>query len=270
MVGAPGRRQDRVHRLDRGRASTSCEAAAEHRQARHAGAGRQVAQHRLRRRRSRRRRRRAPTSASSTARASLLPPARGCSSRSRSTTSSSRSWSSARRSMVAGDPLDPRDAARRRWSRRSSATACSATSRRARRRARELRRAAAGRRDRRQGLLHRADGLRRRRATTMKIAREEIFGPVLAVIPFKDVDEAVALAQRHDLRPRRRRLDARHRQGPPAWRDGCRPARCGSTATTVFDAAAPFGGYKHERLRPRARQVRDRVYTEVKTVYVGR
>ena len=42
----------------------------------------------------------------------------------------------------------------------------------------------------------------------MTIAQEEIFGPVATVIPFDDVDQAIARRQRHPLRPRRRRLDA--------------------------------------------------------------
>ena len=43
----------------------------------------------------------------------------------------------------------------------------------------------------------------------MAIAREEIFGPVLATISFETVDEAIADRQRRDLRTRRRGLDAR-------------------------------------------------------------
>ena len=49
----------------------------------------------------------------------------------------------------------------------------------------------------------------------MRIAREEIFGPVLSVLKFKNVDEIIKPVERHELRPRGRRVDARHRQGPP-------------------------------------------------------
>ena len=66
----------------------------------------------------------------------------------------------------------------------------------------------------------------------MKIAEEEIFGPVMSVLRFKDVDEIVQARQQDELRPGRRRLDARHRQGPLTWPRSSRPARCGSTATT--------------------------------------
>ena len=67
----------------------------------------------------------------------------------------------------------------------------------------------------------------------MRIAQEEIFGPVLAVIAFKDAAEARAHRQRHDLRPGRRacgradlntrapdraRAARRHRVGQPLRR----------------------------------------------------
>ena len=76
----------------------------------------------------------------------------------------------------------------------------------------------------------------------MTIAREEIFGPVLAILPYRDEEEALAIAndspyglaayvQSGDLE-RARRLALRLRAGSvylnyPAW-----------------DAGAPFGGYK--------------------------
>ena len=50
----------------------------------------------------------------------------------------------------------------------------------------------------------------------MRIAQEEIFGPVLAAIRFKDADEAVADRQRHHLRAGGGGVDARHQAGAPA------------------------------------------------------
>ena len=49
----------------------------------------------------------------------------------------------------------------------------------------------------------------------MKIAKEEIFGPVMSILKFKDVDEVIERGNQTVLRPGRRRLDARHQQGPP-------------------------------------------------------
>ena len=44
-------------------------------------------------------------------------------------------------------------------------------------------------------------------SNAMRIAQEEIFGPVLTMIPFDDEADAVAHRQRRALRPRRLSLD---------------------------------------------------------------
>ena len=101
-----------------------------------------------------------------------------------------------------------------------------------RRRATDRRRPGPSRRAR-QGLLRQADRLRRP-PTTWSIAREEIFGPVLVIIGYDDLDHAVAIANDTDLRPRPamspgedlRRCRAR---GPA----DARPARSGSTAGSI-------------------------------------
>ena len=77
----------------------------------------------------------------------------------------------------------------------------------------------------------------------MRIAREEIFGPVLAVIPYDDVRRRGPHRQRQRLRPRRLGVDRRHR--PRAWTS---PGACAPAPTRVnqytMDFIAPFGGYK--------------------------
>ena len=50
----------------------------------------------------------------------------------------------------------------------------------------------------------------------MRVAQEEIFGPVLAIIDFDDIEEAAVLANHSAIRPRLRHLDARHQQGTGA------------------------------------------------------
>ena len=70
------------------------------------------------------------------------------------------------------------------------------------------------------------------RKTNMKVVQEEIFGPVVAAMPFDDPEEAAAAANDSDLRPGRGGLDPRHRQGPPHRQHSCAPERSGSTATT--------------------------------------
>ena len=47
------------------------------------------------------------------------------------------------------------------------------------------------------------------------LARNEIFGPVLSVLRFRDEDEVVAARERHAVRPRRVRLHTRSRARAP-------------------------------------------------------
>ena len=56
----------------------------------------------------------------------------------------------------------------------------------------------------------------------MKVVQEEIFGPVVTAIPFRNTEELVRASQRHRLRPRRRHLDPRYPEGAPPR---CRAAR---------------------------------------------
>jgi aldehyde dehydrogenase (NAD+) len=101
----------------------------------------------------------------------------------------------------------------------------------------------------------------------MTIAREEIFGPVLAVTKFRNDDEAMAIANDHeyglaaglwtnDLK-RAHRLAARLEAGT-VW----------INTYNFFDPAAPFGGYKQSGFgRELGRHALDE-YTQVKTVWV--
>ena len=61
------------------------------------------------------------------------------------------------------------------------------------------------------GLLVRPDGARARSTPSDRVAREEVFGPIAAVIPFRDEADAIAPRQRHDLRALGLDLDARRR-----------------------------------------------------------
>jgi acyl-CoA reductase-like NAD-dependent aldehyde dehydrogenase len=101
----------------------------------------------------------------------------------------------------------------------------------------------------------------------MKIAREEIFGPVLSVIPFKDFDEAVAQGN-----------DTFYGLAAAVWtRDvgkalrAARAIRAGTVwvnAYNLYDAALPFGGFKESGFGRELGQAGLDLYTEVKSVWV--
>ena len=66
-----------------------------------------------------------------------------------------------------------------------------------------------------------------------RVAREEVFGPVLVALPWSDEDEVIALGQRHPLRPRGVRVLQGPRRAPCAPRTGSRPAGSRSTAAAA-------------------------------------
>jgi acyl-CoA reductase-like NAD-dependent aldehyde dehydrogenase len=102
----------------------------------------------------------------------------------------------------------------------------------------------------------------------MKILREEIFGPVVCAVPFKDPDEVVAQGNdttyglaaavwTRDI-TKAHRLAARLRAGT-VW------VNC----YNVFDAASPFGGYKQSGFGREMGKAALELYTQIKSVWVG-
>ena len=101
----------------------------------------------------------------------------------------------------------------------------------------------------------------------MKIAREEIFGPVLATIDFADLDEAIARANdtpyglaagvwTRDIK--KAHYVARKLQAGTVW----------VNTYNVYDTAAPFGGYKQSGFGREMSAHALEHYTQVKSVWV--
>ena len=85
----------------------------------------------------------------------------------------------------------------------------------------------------------------------MTISREEIFGPVLAVLAFDDVEEAVHLANQsmYGLAAGiwTRDISKAHRVA-----HAIRAGTVWINTYNIYDPAAPFGGYKQSGFRPRS------------------
>ncbi len=101
----------------------------------------------------------------------------------------------------------------------------------------------------------------------MTISREEIFGPVLAVVEFADMDEAIARANdtpyglaagvwTRDIK--RAHYVARKLQAGTVW----------INTYNVYDTAAPFGGYKQSGFGREMSAHALEHYTQVKSVWV--
>ncbi|HWF67318.1 MAG TPA: aldehyde dehydrogenase family protein, partial [Acidobacteriaceae bacterium] len=101
----------------------------------------------------------------------------------------------------------------------------------------------------------------------MKIAREEIFGPVMSIIKFKGVDEVVkrANATVYGLAAAvwTRDIGKAH-----AIANNVRAGTVWVNCYNVFDAGAPFGGFKQSGMGRELGEYGLQQYTEVKTVTV--
>ncbi|HEX4591833.1 MAG TPA: aldehyde dehydrogenase family protein, partial [Gemmataceae bacterium] len=102
----------------------------------------------------------------------------------------------------------------------------------------------------------------------MKIAKEEIFGPVMQVMKFKDVDEVIERGNRttYGLAAAvwTKDITKAHRMA-----NSLRAGTVWVNCYDVFDAAAPFGGFKQSGIGRELGEYALELYTEVKTVTVA-
>ena len=102
----------------------------------------------------------------------------------------------------------------------------------------------------------------------MRIAQEEVFGPVLSVIKFKDEDEATAIAN-----------DVRFGLGAGVWTNDIGRAirmseriQAGTVWVNTYRAVSylsPFGGYKDSGLGRESGQDAIKEFLQVKSVWIN-
>jgi aldehyde dehydrogenase (NAD+) len=101
----------------------------------------------------------------------------------------------------------------------------------------------------------------------MKIAKEEIFGPVMSVIPFKSIDEVVKRANRTDY-GLAAAVWTRDIKKAYAVANSVRAGTVWVNCYNVLDVRAPFGGFKQSGIGRELGEYGLQQYTEVKTVTV--
>src|SRR6267142_1203481 len=101
----------------------------------------------------------------------------------------------------------------------------------------------------------------------MKIAQEEIFGPVMSILKFKDINEVVERANK-SLYGLAAAVWTKDITKAHAIADGVRAGTVWVNCYDVFDAAAPFGGYKQSGIGRELGEYGLSNYTEVKTVTI--
>lgn len=101
----------------------------------------------------------------------------------------------------------------------------------------------------------------------MKIAQEEIFGPVMSIIRFRDIDEVVERANK-TMYGLAAAVWTRDIGKAHAVANGVRAGTVWVNCYDVFDAGAPFGGFKQSGMGRELGEYGLQQYTEIKTVTV--
>jgi aldehyde dehydrogenase (NAD+) len=102
----------------------------------------------------------------------------------------------------------------------------------------------------------------------MKIAEEEIFGPVMSIIPFESMDEVVERANR-TMYGLAAAVWTKDITKATAIANSVRAGTVWVNCYDVFDAAAPFGGFKQSGIGRELGEYGLQQYSEVKTVTIA-
>jgi phenylacetaldehyde dehydrogenase len=102
----------------------------------------------------------------------------------------------------------------------------------------------------------------------MRIVREEIFGPVVCAIPFKDPDEVAAAGNDTDYGLAAavwtRDIEKAHRMA-----ETLKAGTVWINCYNMFDAASPFGGYRQSGFGREMGKAALELYTQIKSVWVN-
>ncbi|HEY3741860.1 MAG TPA: aldehyde dehydrogenase family protein [Bryobacteraceae bacterium] len=101
----------------------------------------------------------------------------------------------------------------------------------------------------------------------MKISKEEIFGPVMSIIPFKNLDEVVNRANRTNY-GLAAAVWTRDIKKAHAIADRVRAGTVWVNCYNILDTRAPFGGFKQSGIGRELGEYGLQQYTEAKTVIV--
>jgi aldehyde dehydrogenase (NAD+) len=101
----------------------------------------------------------------------------------------------------------------------------------------------------------------------MKIAQEEIFGPVMSIIKFKDIDEVIQRAN-STMYGLAAGVWTKDITKAHAIANSVRAGTIWVNCYDVFDAAAPFGGFKQSGIGRELGEYGLQQYTEIKTVTI--
>jgi aldehyde dehydrogenase (NAD+) len=102
---------------------------------------------------------------------------------------------------------------------------------------------------------------------SMEIARDEIFGPVMSIIKFKDIDEVIQRAN-NTMYGLAAAVWTKDITKAHAIANNVRAGTVWVNCYDVFDAAAPFGGFKQSGIGRELGEYGLQQYTEIKTVTI--